>query len=248
MISKRTHFSYPVPKQLNEVARVPLLRQESPVKIRQLWLEQFKDRADVIVGTMAKAEYEMFKSNIVACPMFLSPLIKNSDGSSYMNLIAQFQDGKYCLLTDLEAFRANPMNAAPMMVITLYDELVAEKGIALIRGDIINRIDISRNEANSILKLLRVFYTNRFDMVKQFNYKPREFDYNEFMKTARGVLFEASGVIHRQSPPSVLPYALVVRSKRAPSCGDSHRHPMMIIQSHPTASSLPSLDSAKSRT
>lgn len=197
MITKRTHFSFPVPKNLNEVARVPLLRQESAVKIRQLWLEQFKDRADVVVGTMAKAEYEQFKANCVACPMFLSPVIKNSDGSAYFNLITQFQDGKYCLLTDLEAFRVNPTNASPMMVITVYDELVAEKGIALVRGDIINRIEISRNEANSILKLLRVFYTTKFDFVKQFNNQPRDFDFNEYMKSARGVFFDSSGVSNK---------------------------------------------------
>jgi ATP synthase F1 complex assembly factor 1 len=197
MVTKRTHFSFPVPKQLNEVARVPLLRQESPVKIRQLWLEQFKSRNDVVVGTMAKAEFEQFKANAMACPMFLSPVTKNSDGSSYFNLITQFQDGKYCLLTDLEAFRTNPLNASPMMVVTIYDELVAEKGIALIRGDIINRLEISRDDANSILKFLRIFYTNKFDTVKQFNEKPREFDYNQFLKTARAVLFDSSGVSNR---------------------------------------------------
>ena len=197
MVTKRNHFSFPVPKQLNEVARVPLLRQESAVKIRQLWLEQFKDRADVVVGTMAKGEYEQFKSNAVACPMFLSPVIKNPDGSSYFNLISQFQDGKYCLLTDMDAFKANPLNASPMMVITVYDELVTEKGIALIRGDIINRLEISRNEANSILKFLRVFYTTKFDVVKRFNNQPRDFDYNEFIRCARGVVFDSSGVSNK---------------------------------------------------
>ena len=126
--------------------------------------------------------------------MFLSPVMKTTDGSSYFNLITQFQDGKYCLLTDIEAFRSNPINASPMMVITVYDELVAEKGIALIRGDIINRVEISRNDASNILKFLRVFYTSKFDAVKRFNHQPREFDYNEFMRTARGVLFEYSGV------------------------------------------------------
>jgi hypothetical protein len=84
-----------------------------------------------------------------------------------------------------------------MMVITVYDELVAEKGIALIRGDIINRLEISRNEAKSILKFLRVFYTSKFDQVKRFNNQPREFDYNEFMRTARGVVFDSSGVSNK---------------------------------------------------
>jgi ATP synthase mitochondrial F1 complex assembly factor 1 len=193
-IIKRNHFTFPIPKQLNEVARVPLLKQESPVRIRELWLEQFKARNDVVVGTMAKAEFDQFKANAIACPMFIVPVMKGTDGASYFNLVSQFQDGKYCLLTDLEAFKQNPNNASPMMVLTVYDELVADKGIALMRGDVINRLDISRNEANVILKFLRVFYTNRFDAVRQFNHDPRNFDYNEFMQSHRQFVNDTSGV------------------------------------------------------
>jgi len=193
----RSHFTFPIPKQLNEVARVPLLKQETPVKIRQLWLEQFKSRNDVVVGSMARAEYEVFKANATACPMFIVPVMKGSDGASYFNLVSQFQDGKYCLLTDLEAYKSNPNNASPMMVFTVYDELIPEKSLALLRGDVINRLDISRDEAKTIMKFLRVFYTNRFDLVKQFNNDARSFDYNDFMRSYREFVLDTSGVSNR---------------------------------------------------
>jgi hypothetical protein len=49
--------------------------------------------------------------------------------ASYFNLVSQFQDGKHCLLPQLDAYRQNPSNASPAMVTTVYEELVAEKGI-----------------------------------------------------------------------------------------------------------------------
>ena len=181
---QRTHFTFPIPKKLNEVARVALLRQESPVKIRQLWLEQFKDRKDVVVGTMAADEYATFKANATACPMFLLPVLK-SGGAAYFNLVSQYQDGKHCLLTSLDAFKLNPAAAPPMMVSTIYDDLVHEKGIALVRGDIINRLEISAEEARRILKFMRYFYVNKFDLVKRFNLEPREFDYEGFLNQSK---------------------------------------------------------------
>lgn len=184
MTIKRTHFTFPIPKNLNEVARVPLLRQECAVKIRQLWLDQFNSRQDVVVGTMARHEYLSFTANTIACPIFLVPLFKPG-GSAYFNLVSQFQDGKHCLLTGLDAFRLDPTSAAPMMVSTIYDELISEKEIALVRGDIINRLEISRDDAQRILKFIRHFYINKFDIVRKFNLDARNFDYEDFMKLAR---------------------------------------------------------------
>lgn len=192
-IIKRNHFTFPIPKELNEVARVPLLKQESPTKIRQLWLDQFKLRPDVIVGTLSKHEFEIFKANALACPMFLINVSKGSD-AAYFNLVSQFQDGKHCLMTSVDAFRANPQNAPPMLVSTIYDELVQEKGIALLRADIINRVDISRDDALHAIKFLRSAYVNKFELVKRFNMDPRSFDYNEFMQYNSQFRNEASGV------------------------------------------------------
>ena len=193
----RANFTFPVPKQLNEVARVPLLKQESAVRIRELWLEQFKSRSDVVVGTLAKPEFEIFKANALACPMFIVPVMKGADQSAYFNLLSQFQDGKHCLFTSLDAFKQNPNNASPMMVSTVYDELVTEKGVALLRGDIISQVDISRDDAVRILKFIRHMYINKFELVKKFNLQPRSFDYNEFLNCHKTFNLDQTGVSNR---------------------------------------------------
>jgi ATP synthase F1 complex assembly factor 1 len=179
----RSHFTYPIPKQLNEVARLPLLQQESPIKIRQLWLEQFKDRNDVVVGTMALKEFEQFRANAKECPMFLVPVMKTE--SSFFNLVSQFQDGKHCLLTSVNAYRENPGAASPMMVITIYDELVKEKGIALVRGDLVNQLDLGKQDGEIILKFLREFYLNNFKLISDFNKNSREFEFNDLLQKFR---------------------------------------------------------------
>jgi ATP synthase F1 complex assembly factor 1 len=181
---KRSNFTFPIPRQLNEVARVPLLKQENAVKVRQLWLDQFKDRPDVVVGTMAKSEYTTFKANASACPMFLVPVMKPG-GAAYFNLISQFQDGRHCLLTSLDAYRIDPATASPMMVSTIYDELIPDKSIALMRGDIVNRLEITKKDAQRILKFIRHFYTNKFDLVKNFNLDSRNFDYESFLQVSK---------------------------------------------------------------
>jgi ATP synthase F1 complex assembly factor 1 len=191
----RCHFTFPIPKQLNEVARVPLLKQETAVRIRELWLEQFKARQDVVVGSLARTEFETFKANATACPMFIVPVMKGE--AAYFNLISQFQDGKHCLFTSLDSFKESPHSASPMMVSTVYDELVAEKGIALLRGDIINRLEISRQEAQKILKFIRHMYINKFELVKRFNLEPRSFDYNEFMNCYRTFSVDQAGNSNR---------------------------------------------------
>ena len=174
---------------------MPLLKQETAVRIRELWLEQFKSRPDVVVGTMAKNEFETFKANATACPMFIVPVMKGE--ASYFNLLSQFQDGRHCLLTSLDSYKEDPSNASPMMVSTVYDELVPEKGIALLRGDIINRLEISRQEGQKILKFIRHMYINKFELVKRFNLEPRSFDYNDFMNCYRTFSLDQSGATNR---------------------------------------------------
>ncbi len=66
-----------------------------------------------------------------------------------------------------------------MMVMTVYDELIKEKGIALIRGDLINRMDLNKKDGILIMSYLREFYLNEFNLIKSFNFKSNEFQFNE---------------------------------------------------------------------
>lgn len=61
-----------------------------------------------------------------------------------MTFIAQFQ-GRNCLITYLEDYKRDPSSAEPYLTFTVFDELVEMKGLALIRGEVTNRL--TRDEA-----------------------------------------------------------------------------------------------------
>ena len=111
--------------------------------------------------------------------MFLVP-VKREDGS-FFNMVSQMQDGKYCLLTFVDQYRANPLTAPPYMTISFFDELLSTKQIGLLRADVISA-DISKNVGQRVVKYLREFYTDprKFQYVKTFNLRPNEFHYQDF--------------------------------------------------------------------
>ena len=64
------------------------------------------------------------------------------------------------------------MRANPYMVLTIFDELVAKRSLALLRGDIISHL--SRTEGQVILNQIMDAYLieSQFELVKQFNHDP----------------------------------------------------------------------------
>jgi ATP11 protein len=74
-----------------------------------------------------------------------------------MTLISQFQ-GRNCLITYLEDYKRDMSSAEPYLTLTLFDELVEQKGLGLIRGEVTNRL--SRDEATRCASLCsRSFYS-----------------------------------------------------------------------------------------
>ena len=178
---KRTLFTMPVPKKLDEIVRLPLFKTLDPLTLRNHWLNQFSLNDRVISGVLSRSEWSTVRDNSLACPMFIVP-VKREDGSSF-NMVSQFQDGKHCLLTYLEQYRSDPSKAPPYMALSIYDELVSSKEVALLRADII-AADITKPVGNRIVKYLREFYADpgKFEWVKAFNCRPREFDYSSLVR------------------------------------------------------------------
>jgi ATP synthase F1 complex assembly factor 1 len=174
-------FTLPIPKRLDEVARVPLLKTLSPTELRSIWLQQFASNPRILPGVMSAQEHALFTANLKACPIFLVP-VRRSDGAQF-TLISQRQSDQILLFTLLENFRQNPTTAPPYLVMALYDDLLKEKHAALLRADIVAP-DLSRDVAGRLVKWTREFYTDpgKFDAVKNFNLRPREFDWGEFVE------------------------------------------------------------------
>jgi hypothetical protein len=66
-------------------------------------------------------------------------LCSSRRGGGFFTLITQFQ-GRQCLVTYLENYKKDPAAAEPYITFTLFDELVARKGVALLRGEVTNQL------------------------------------------------------------------------------------------------------------
>ena len=77
----------------------------------------------------------------------------------------------------------DPSRAQPLLTISVFDDLVESKDLALVRCDIINQ-GIEEDEGYKICKFLIGDYSEEedFQNVHMFNKKPDAFDVDEFVK------------------------------------------------------------------
>ena len=81
------------------------------------------------------------------------------------------------MLTFLEDFKKNPLSANPYLVLTLFDELIRVKHLALLRGDVIS--NMTQDEGGTVMEMLLDSYLvdSEFEKVRQFNHNPSQFDF-----------------------------------------------------------------------
>lgn len=168
------------PASLSDIAKVPLLMNESPTRVREIWLEQFRSKDRVVAGTLAEKEYDLLCASAAACPMFLVPVPR---GSGYLNLIWQAQGLRFVYQT-LEAFQKQGASSTSMdLKMVLFPELLQTHQLALLHAELQSTV-LTKTEAEMVVRYTREAYADeaRFRWVKRFNHTPHEFDYEEFMK------------------------------------------------------------------
>lgn len=103
-------------------------------------------------------------------PVFKGP-------NAFENFFVQFQL-PHVLFTTLESYKQLGAGATPALTLTHYTELTKDKGIVLIRGDILNPSTVTRLEAQTLLRLSEDFYLDprKHEFVRAFNHKPSDFD------------------------------------------------------------------------
>ena len=86
------------------------------------------------------------------------------------------------MLSFLGDFQQDPTTTHPYMVMTAFEELVATKGIVLLRGDLIRQLD--EDEGKTLLTRLLESYLidSEFETVRKFNHEPAAFDFNIYIQ------------------------------------------------------------------
>ena len=164
-------FSYPAPRTLDEVVKLDALVHETPERINEIWKEYHATKEDVVGASWSSSEYSSFQELGKRAGMFVFPVTRD-DGNFVM--LSQIQE-KHCILTMLDEYKLDPVNAQPWLALTFYDDLVEEKDLVLVRGDVLIP-QLTLEEGKRLSGNVRHFYLNEPMEVDHFNNAPSEFD------------------------------------------------------------------------
>ena len=166
-------FSFPAPRALEQVVKLALLERETPARIREIWCDFHAPRLDSVATAWGAEELAALSERRRRCPRFVYPVLKG-DGK-FFNLVAEWQD-KFCIFTYLEDYRRDPARAEPYLSLALYDDLLARKGLVLVRGDFSGHL--TKRDAAHVLNLVKHFYFTEPKWVETFNKDPGAFDFS----------------------------------------------------------------------
>ncbi|CAI5536436.1 unnamed protein product [Closterium sp. Naga37s-1] len=172
-------FSMPQPKRLEEIMSVDALRACEADEIAAMWNNHHLGRTHVST-VISAAAFEALQHRAKVCPMFVLPVARSK---GFVTMLAQAQM-PHLLFTGLEDFKVRGPSAAPFFTVTHYPDLAAEKGVVLVRGDVVLPNKMNDDEARTLLRDLHSFYTedSRYHHVEAFNKRPDEFDYRAVVR------------------------------------------------------------------
>ncbi|CAG9310426.1 unnamed protein product [Blepharisma stoltei] len=180
MILRRAFvFTYPCPRKMREIVKLSLIEKEEPSEIKRIWNEYHLNRPNNVSTVITAHQYDLLLRRTKASPIFIFPLKRKA---GHFVLVSQAQE-KSNLLTYLEDFKKNPATATPYFVLTLFDELLAKKGIVPVRGDIVDFL-IAKPEAELLLKAFLAHYIEGGlyeETVQIFNHDPNNFNHQKYV-------------------------------------------------------------------
>ena len=165
---------------LSSIAHVDLLRTESPKNIKKAWL-RFHQKQDSIASVLEAASFARLCERTREAPLFVFP-IPTSDKSGFRSMF--FQAGERIhLYTELDAYKRQGSAARPALSCAFFDELEADKGLVLMRGQVDTAV-LRPTDAAFLANQTTIWYFDdaRFELVKQFNHRPAEFSFDRVVE------------------------------------------------------------------
>lgn len=175
-----TGFSLFAPKNLANIVKLETFVNKSPEQIKDIWRAyQTANINGLLCGSKEPSTASILTQRAKKMPMFVFPVYKSH--STYFVMLSQFQDNVF-MVTYLEEFKKDSLNARPWLQLTLYDELVKNKGISLYRADFLP--SLSSDDSQYLVDIIFQAYTDDeiFDsLVSTFNQDPQRFNFNNLL-------------------------------------------------------------------
>eukprot|EP00939_MAST-03C_sp_MAST-3C-sp1_P002832 g2832.t1 len=173
-------FTFPGKRRLDEVVKLPLLRVERKEILEEVWSTQHAETSNAVGAIFSDTDNNTIRHRARQCPTFIWP-VRRDEG--YFVMLSQWQEN-HCLFTFLDDYKKNPAMANPWLVVSLYDEFVAEHRLSLVRGSF-SPPHLTRGECTRLVGLLHRFYVqdNFYRTVEDFTLRPKTFDATKHLTT-----------------------------------------------------------------
>ncbi|KAL3905127.1 MAG: hypothetical protein SGPRY_011023 [Prymnesium sp.] len=168
---------------LDELTKLDRLDSETPAAISAIWEAYHSDRPAVAAAVPPLEEFDRILARAAESPLFVFPIRR--EGGHFM-LFSQYSPAdRMFVLTYLEEYQRSPQAAQPWASVLLFDDLVATKGIPLLRSEVAED-KLTKKEAEHLILLYRRYYGNErsgYDKVWIFNHSERHFDLGAYLAT-----------------------------------------------------------------
>mmetsp|Transcript_764 Transcript_764/g.1948 ORF Transcript_764/g.1948 Transcript_764/m.1948 type:complete len:206 (-) Transcript_764:333-950(-) len=165
---------------LDTFVKVDLLKQETPERVREIWLEHHAAAEDAVGDIVTPEQADAIATRCRAAPHFVLPVFR---GEGFVNMLSNVVPGESrVMFSHLEDYKADPQSAPSQLTLAFYDDIAADLGLVLVRGDMSDVMQ--KSEAAQLLRLWTHFYTDdkSYEWVETFNLRPAEFDFDAYMK------------------------------------------------------------------
>jgi hypothetical protein len=165
-------------RKLDDIVKLDLLEREMAPAVKQIWEDYHREAEQAWGLAIDVAQYEVLRARLVESPMFIIPVRRDK---GFFTLAMQHKE-RSISFTFLEEYKRSPETAVPWLFATLYDDLVASKGLALLRADFLPHL-LTREEAVEVLKrTLELYASDKYDRVWIFNHASKHFKIDEYLK------------------------------------------------------------------
>ena len=134
-------------------------------------------------------------------PIFDTPTLNNNGGgvgdvedcygttpanAGYYNLIVQFFPDSHFVVAPLDAYQQNPAEAQPVLSFSVFEDYIDSRNMCLVRADVIAK-NLKEEDARKVISMCIKNWEGGGgnDFVDKFNNSPAEFDFDQYLKSAR---------------------------------------------------------------
>lgn len=174
---------------LDKIVKLDLLLKKDKESIAKIWTQYHADK-DGISAVIPCVTYAKMNAMSKKYPLFILPMPRET-GLEFFFL--QFQSHQ-CNLTSLLEYKTKGEKARPFLTITHFPELMEEKDIVLMRGDINDNPKkmLSSSNAQFLAFAIQRFYSTddplKLRLIEQFNASPEDFNYQDLIEEMESVV------------------------------------------------------------